>query len=109
MVVQRQLEPNIGGILLLVALYFWNNCVSNGLIMYGIISFSSPSKSSTNIFSWVLVNGHIVDARGTHGFGFDPIFRPISSDKTNAEMSQEEKAGFNPRILAFQKVLEYLV
>jgi len=56
-----------------------------------------------------MVNGHIVDARGTHGFGFDPIFRPISSDKTNAEMSQEEKAGFNPRILAFQKVLEYLV
>ena len=43
-----------------------------------------------------------------NGFGFDPIFRPVNSNKTNAEMSMEEKASYNPRILALQKVLDYL-
>jgi len=55
-----------------------------------------------------VINGYIVDSRGTNGFGFDPIFRAVNSDKTNAEMSMEEKANYNPRILAFQKVLDYL-
>jgi non-canonical purine NTP pyrophosphatase (RdgB/HAM1 family) len=55
-----------------------------------------------------VINGYIVNTRGTNGFGFDPIFRPVNSDKTNAEMSLEEKASYNPRILAFQKVLDYL-
>jgi non-canonical purine NTP pyrophosphatase (RdgB/HAM1 family) len=55
-----------------------------------------------------VINGYIVNSRGTNGFGFDPIFRPVNSDKTNAEMSMEEKANYNPRILAFQKVLDYL-
>lgn len=56
-----------------------------------------------------IIDGFIVNARGTNGFGFDSIFRPVKSDKTNAEMSIEEKAVFNPRIVAFQKVLEYLL
>jgi inosine triphosphate pyrophosphatase len=55
-----------------------------------------------------VINGYILNPRGTNGFGFDPIFRPVNSNKTNAEMSMEEKADYNPRILAFQKVLDYL-
>ena len=55
-----------------------------------------------------VIHGHILNVRGTDGFGFDPIFRPLNSNKTNAEMSIEEKASYNPRILAFQKVLDYL-
>ena len=55
-----------------------------------------------------IINGYIVNPRGTNGFGFDPIFRPSNSNKTNAELTLEEKAVYNPRILAFQKVLDYL-
>jgi len=55
-----------------------------------------------------VINGYIVNPRGTNGFGFDPIFRPSNSNKTNAELTLEEKAVYNPRILAFHKVLDYL-
>lgn len=55
-----------------------------------------------------VINGYILNVRGTNGFGFDPIFLPVNSNKTNAEMSMEEKNNYNPRILAFQKVLNYL-
>jgi len=55
-----------------------------------------------------VINGYILNPRGTNGFGFDPIFRPNNINKTNAEMTLEEKARYNPRILAFQKVLDYL-
>lgn len=55
-----------------------------------------------------VINGYIVNKRGTNGFGFDPIFRPVNIDKTNAEMSIDEKSIYNPRIFAFHKVLEYL-
>jgi inosine triphosphate pyrophosphatase len=64
--------------------------------------------STTKNFAGV-INGYIVNPQGTNGFGFDPIFRPVNCDKTNAEMSVEEKAKYNPRILALQKVLDYLL
>lgn len=55
------------------------------------------------------VNGVICEPKGTNGFGFDPIFWPATSAKTNAEMNMDEKAFFNPRIRAFQMVLDYLM
>lgn len=63
--------------------------------------------SITKNFNGV-INGYILNPRGINGFGFDPIFCPVNSNKTNAEMSMEEKASYNPRILALQKVLDYL-
>ncbi|MGB9708492.1 MAG: XTP/dITP diphosphatase [Infirmifilum sp.] len=35
--------------------------------------------------------------RGKHGFGFDPIFQPLGSNKTFAEMSIEEKNTYSHR------------
>lgn len=55
-----------------------------------------------------VVDGVICEPRGENGFGFDPIFRPNGSTKTNAEMNIEEKADFNPRTRAFQKALDYI-
>ena len=55
-----------------------------------------------------VINGIIVSPMGTNGFGYDPIFRPRKSNITNAKMSMEEKAMFNPRTIAFQQVLEYI-
>ena len=41
-------------------------------------------------------------------FGFDPIFQPIGSRKTFAEMSIEEKNGFSHRAKALYKFVEWL-
>ena len=55
-----------------------------------------------------IITGEIVSPTGENGFGYDPIFKPIGSNKTNAEMSMDEKAYFNPRINAFTKVINYI-
>ena len=36
-------------------------------------------------------------AKGNAGFGWDPIFRPLGSQRTFAEMSGEEKDKFSMR------------
>ncbi len=53
--------------------------------------------------------GSIVDEpRGTHGFGFDPIFIPDGHNKTYAEMTLKEKNSVSHRYKAFKKMLEFL-
>ncbi|HEY1453064.1 MAG TPA: non-canonical purine NTP pyrophosphatase, partial [Roseiarcus sp.] len=50
--------------------------------------------------------------RGTAGFGYDPIFRPVGHDRTFGEMGPEEKHGIpadgslalSHRARAFQKL-----
>ena len=55
------------------------------------------------------VKGHIIDApRGTNGFGYDPIFVPDGTDKTFAELTQEEKNRISHRAAAFRKALEFV-
>jgi XTP/dITP diphosphohydrolase len=53
------------------------------------------------------VEGHLVfPARGTHGFGYDPIFVPEGFDQTFAEMKSEEKHKLSHRAQAFERLLE---
>lgn len=47
--------------------------------------------------------------RGEHGFGYDPIFLVKNTQKTLAEMTEEEKNKISHRFRAFQKLSEYLV
>jgi len=54
------------------------------------------------------IKGLIIEPRGTNGFGYDAIFRPEESNNTNAEMTMDEKEKYNPRTLAFKKVIEFL-
>jgi len=44
---------------------------------------------------------------GKSGFGFDPIFQPLGSTKTFAEMTLEEKNGFSHRARAIRKFAEW--
>ncbi len=56
------------------------------------------------------VDGSIAhEARGTKGFGFDPIFIPEGCDKTFAEMNINEKCLYSHRSKAFRKLIEWLV
>ena len=48
------------------------------------------------------------EKRGTHGFGFDPIFQPQGTNKTYAEMTLEEKNTYSHRAKATKKLAEYL-
>lgn len=41
------------------------------------------------------------------GFGFDPIFQPVKSAKTFAEMTLEEKNGFSHRAKAISKFAKW--
>jgi XTP/dITP diphosphohydrolase len=50
----------------------------------------------------------ITEKRGSHGFGYDPIFMPAGSGKTFAEMSMDEKNQFSHRRKATDKLVTFL-
>jgi XTP/dITP diphosphohydrolase len=52
--------------------------------------------------------GILLDAaRGTNGFGYDPLFYFPQVQRTFAELSAEEKAGYSHRGAAFREFLEW--
>lgn len=48
------------------------------------------------------------DARGEHGFGYDPIFIPVGDCRTVAEMTDEEKNAISHRGKALAELLSKL-
>jgi XTP/dITP diphosphohydrolase len=56
-------------------------------------------------------NGQITQTehkrRGKSVFGFDPIFQPIGSEKSFAEMSIEEKNSFSHRAMAIRRFAKW--
>ena len=55
------------------------------------------------------VPGQIVTSpRGTHGFGWDPIFQPDGATGTFAELSQDEKDRFSMRRAALEQLRDLL-
>lgn len=53
--------------------------------------------------------GSIVDSqRGINGFGYDPIFLLSNSDKTLAELSEDDKNLVSHRFKALKEVLDFL-
>jgi len=57
----------------------------------------------------VIVEGTIVKTpRGTHGFGWNPIFEAKGLGKTYGEMNDEEWAKYGARAMAIGKIKDYL-
>ena len=56
-----------------------------------------------------IVKGEITrEKQGNSGFGYDPIFRPLQSKFTFAEMPIQEKNQISHRALALQKLNDFL-
>jgi len=56
------------------------------------------------------VRGFIAtEPRGTGGFGFDPVFVPLGSERTFAEMDVEEKNRYSHRAKAVRELVEHLL
>ena len=55
------------------------------------------------------VAGEILMAEsGNEGFGYDPIFKPVDSELSFAEMPLDEKNKISHRGRALEKMLEFL-
>jgi len=62
-----------------------------------------------NYFFEGKIEGEIMDSKkGTNGFGYDPIFKPLGYNKTFAEMDEAEKNSISHRALATQKLNDFL-
>jgi XTP/dITP diphosphohydrolase len=56
------------------------------------------------------VEGRITnEKRGIQGFGFDPIFKPLNSQKTFSQMTIKEKNQFSHRAASFRKFAKYFM
>jgi XTP/dITP diphosphohydrolase len=56
-----------------------------------------------------IVHGRIIfEKRGTHGFGYDPLFVPAGHEKTFAEMTLQEKSNLSHRSRAFVQLVDFL-
>lgn len=51
----------------------------------------------------------VLTKQGQQGFGYDPIFKPDSSDITFAEMSSSEKGQVSHRGIATKKLVAFLI
>ncbi len=73
------------------------------------VAYCTPRKRP-ECFTGV-VDGFVSrEPRGTHGFGFDPIFLPRRGDgRTFAEMSTDEKNALSHRALAFVRFSKWFV
>jgi len=61
------------------------------------------------IFAEGICHGEIVKSpRGSGGFGYDPVFKPIGYEKTMAELSPEEKDSLSHRGKAIRKLFQLL-
>jgi XTP/dITP diphosphohydrolase len=75
-----------------------------------VIAHHSPELKTPMCFKGEVI-GEITkeERRGNEksGFGFDPVFKPVNSDRTFAEMNIKEKNGYSHRAKALRKFAEW--
>lgn len=65
-------------------------------------------KGKTKLFEGIAEGEITKDFRGEKGFGYDPVFLPLNSKQTFAEMPLAEKNKMSHRSIAISKLIEYL-
>lgn len=61
-----------------------------------------------HLFEGICKGTILTERQGGKGFGYDPVFVPIGSNKSFAEMTMEEKNTFSHRRKAADKLVEFL-
>jgi XTP/dITP diphosphohydrolase len=65
-------------------------------------------RHGTRYFDGTCEGVILTEERGSGGFGYDSIFRPIESEKSFAELSPEEKNRLSHRGRALRKFFEFI-
>ena len=66
------------------------------------------NKDDQPVIIQSVIEGKVVEPRGTNGFGFDSCFVPEGHDITYAEMTDQEKNSCSHRGTGYRKLAEYL-
>ena len=67
-------------------------------VTYGLGSENANLPGFVVLISSGVLPGEITrEAAGADGFGYDPVFRPLSDPRTLAEMTRDEKAAISHR------------
>lgn len=66
-------------------------------------------EGNTHIFEGEVQGEILTERHGKGGFGYDPVFKPVESENSFAEMLPEEKNAISHRGLAVQKLLKFLL
>lgn len=72
-----------------------------------VLALASPG-AKTKIFEGKIDGKLLFPARGTEGFGYDPIFLPEGYKETFGEMDFEKKHAIGHRARAFAKFVEHV-
>lgn len=65
-------------------------------------------RGSEHIFMGEIAGEITKEAKGTAGFGYDPIFKPFGYDKTFAELGDDTKNSISHRAKAMAKLAQFL-
>lgn len=65
-------------------------------------------NGKAHYFEGVLEGEITEEPIGQGGFGYDPVFKPLGSNLTLAQISLDEKNAFSHRARAFHKMVEFL-
>lgn len=75
---------------------------------YAEVKFALCDGDEVHVFTGSLEGSVAASARGTMGFGWDPVFIPKGFDKTLAEMTDDEKHEISMRRAALAHMSEFL-
>ncbi len=64
---------------------------------FGCVLYCIAPDGAVMVAGGVLPGEITREAVGTDGFGYDPVFRPLSDDRTLAQMTRDEKAAISHR------------
>jgi XTP/dITP diphosphohydrolase len=76
-------------------------------VFRSVYAYSEPREKPI-LFVGECKGAITTEQRGTHGFGYDPIFIPSGESKTFGEMTMTEKNRFSHRALALEKLVAAL-
>ncbi|MCS7204531.1 MAG: RdgB/HAM1 family non-canonical purine NTP pyrophosphatase [Leptospiraceae bacterium] len=74
-----------------------------------VIAFKWSEHEPVQFYEGITEGRIIYQPRGSHGFGYDPIFEEYTTKKTFAEMTLEEKNQISHRAKALRNFLNHLL